>query len=238
MIRNDHMMQAEHQEVIDLLNNNPMMLYHGSEFTIDQPSCAKGKVNNDYGRGFYNAINKELAKEWAVKNDQDGYCNIYTLNVENLKVLNLCEYGVENWIAILMQYRTFSDLDDTFDAVKQVFIKKYGIECEDYDIIIGYRADDSYFTMAKDFVNGVITKEVLYDALRLGLLGLQVCLKSEKAFDYLSFKDAECVEAKKYYEKYQGRDSGARHHYREIRKAAVLQKGTKILDLLDEGDGR
>ena len=50
----------------------------------------------------------------------------------------------------------------------------------EYDVIIGYRADDSYFSFAKDFINNTISVEQLAEAMRLGELGIQIVLKSER----------------------------------------------------------
>lgn len=41
-------------------------LYHGSNQDNLIPKFGYGKINNDYGRGFYTTPNKELAKEWAM----------------------------------------------------------------------------------------------------------------------------------------------------------------------------
>ena len=41
------------------------ILYHGSEYLIENPQFGKGSLHNDYGRGFYCTENIELAKEWA-----------------------------------------------------------------------------------------------------------------------------------------------------------------------------
>jgi len=65
------------------------ILYHGSDHIIEKPEYGKGMRNNDYGRGFYCTENLELAKEWVCAKQKDGYANIYELNMEGLKVLNL-----------------------------------------------------------------------------------------------------------------------------------------------------
>lgn len=42
-----------------------MKLYHGSLFEIKTPLYKGGKLNNDYGHGFYCTETLELAKEWG-----------------------------------------------------------------------------------------------------------------------------------------------------------------------------
>ncbi len=75
-----------------------------------------------------------------------------------------------------------------------------------YDIIVGWRADDSYFRYAQDFLNGVIYRSTLEEAIRLGNLGIQYFIQSEKAFDELN-RIGEPIEVEDYYRnKYVNRD--------------------------------
>ncbi|MDO4418620.1 MAG: DUF3990 domain-containing protein [Eubacteriales bacterium] len=52
----------------------------------------------------------------------------------------------------------------------------------DRENIIGYRADDSYFTFAQDFVSGVIPLSKLSEAMHLGRLGERIVFKSREEF--------------------------------------------------------
>ena len=65
-------------------------LYHGSVSVIEQPVFGKGKPYNDYGCGFYCTQSLELAKEWAVEEDRDGYANRYSLNLQGLNIHHVC----------------------------------------------------------------------------------------------------------------------------------------------------
>lgn len=67
-----------------------------------------------------------------------------------------------------------------------------------YDVIIGYRADDSYFSFAQDFLNNAISLRKLSRAMNLGKLGLQTVLKSERAFAQITFQQAFLAENKKW----------------------------------------
>lgn len=73
--------------------------------------------------------------------------------------------------------------------VKDYICKNFYINVEEYDIVRGYRADDSYFSFAKDFINGTISYKQLSKALFFGELGEQIVLKSQKAFDALLFTE-------------------------------------------------
>ena len=52
--------------------------------------------------------------------------------------------------------------------------QEFAIDYHSYDIIKGYRADDSYFSFAQDFLNGTISVSQLSDAMKLGDLGVSV----------------------------------------------------------------
>ncbi|MFR5760669.1 MAG: DUF3990 domain-containing protein [Oscillospiraceae bacterium] len=48
-----------------------------------------------------------MAKEWACKNQKDGFVNRYELDTDGLRILNLSDgnHTVLNWIAILLKNR-------------------------------------------------------------------------------------------------------------------------------------
>ena len=192
-------------------------LYHGSEKIVIKPLYNYGKIDNDYGRGFYCTKEVELAKEWACQKDKDGFVNSYSLDASGLNTLylNSKKYSVLHWLSILVQNREVDDLENR-EAVE--FLKNnYSIDTSNFDMIVGYRADDSYFTFARDFINDAITIQSLTKAMRLGRLGLQVMVKSEEAFNRLQFLGYESVSKSLYYSKYKERDGNARSSYKELR---------------------
>ena len=83
---------------------------------------------------------------------------------------------------------------------------------ENYDLIIGYRADDSYFSFAQDFLNGTISVRQLRNAMHLGRFGEQIVLKSERAFEQLQFMDYEIAGSKEWYLKRQHAGYGCPDH--------------------------
>ena len=84
-------------------------LYHGSTKVIEKPVWGKGNPKNDYGLGFYCTENQELAMEWASTERNNGFANHYELDIEGLSVLHLNRkpYHILNWLAILLENRTF-----------------------------------------------------------------------------------------------------------------------------------
>lgn len=212
-------------------------IYHGSEEIVEQPAFGKGRKNNDFGLGFYCTKNEELAKEWAVSARRDGFANRYTLETEYLKVLNLNgpEYTILNWIAVLLQHRLFSIKTPVARKAKQYLIENFSVNVNAYDIVIGYRADDSYYDYAESFLNNGISIGQLAYAMRLGKLGEQIVIKSEFAFSKLNFEGFTVAEKDPYYALRKTRDEEANRMYLEM-----LEEDSDdlyIRDIMKEGLG-
>lgn len=221
-----------------------MKLYHGSENIIEKPVYGKGARYNDYGKGFYCTENIELAKEWACAKQKNGYANIYDLDLSELNVLNLnsASYNILNWLAILADNRTYWQNGSIAEPAKNYIKENFLLDISTYDVIIGYRADDSYFSFAQDFVSGVISLQKLAQAMRLGKLGEQIMLKSQKAFAQIQFTGYENADAEEYYIKKNEREREARRQYRRNKKEQADVNELFILDIMREeiknGDAR
>lgn len=215
-----------------------MIVYHGSKDIIEKPEFGKGNVRNDYGLGFYCTESINLAKEWACSNNEtNGYANKYELDLNEYNVLDLRknEYSILNWIAILLKFRTFDVNSPLSLQAKEYILNNFYIDVENYDIIIGYRADDSYFSFAKDFVNNAISVEQLAKAMQLGELGIQIVLKSQKAFDKIKFVNYEVAECDEYYVKRVSRDHKARTAYADCRKKNNISDDLFVVDIIRQG---
>ena len=193
-------------------------IYHGSKQVVETPEFGKGKKNNDFGYGFYCTESDELAKEWAVSSLSNGFSNRYTLDTEYLKVLNLNspEYTILNWIAILVEHRLFAIKTPVANRAKQYLVDNFGINVNAYDLITGYRADDSYFDYAEAFLNNGITVEQLARAMQLGKLGEQIVIKSKFAFSKIKFEGFDIAEKDTYYVLRKARDDEANQLYLEL----------------------
>lgn len=190
-------------------------VYHGSNQVIEKPTFGKGRKNNDFGYGFYCTESNELAKEWAVSSLHGGFSNRYTLDTQYLKILNLNspDYTILNWIAVLVQHRLFAIKTPVANRAKQYLIENFGINVNAYDLITGYRADDSYFDYAEAFLNNGITVEQLAHAMQLGE---QIVIKSEFAFSKIKFEGFDVAEKDTYYILRKARDDEANRLYLEI----------------------
>lgn len=212
-------------------------LLHGSDHVIEEPKLYMGKDNNDYGKGFYCTLEPLMAMEWACKNNTNGFVNKYVLEQESLKVLDLLdgEYNILHWMALLLKNRKFRLTSEIAIDARDYIINNFLIDLSGYDVVVGYRADDSYFSFAESFVQNGLSLRSLNEALRLGKLGAQTVLVSEKAFEKLSFKNAEFVDKTIYYPKFIDRDLSARETYRkEVRKRPSYKEDIFVLDILRE----
>jgi hypothetical protein len=214
-----------------------IILLHGTDHIIEEPDINIGNEHNDYGKGFYCTKAEEMAKEWACKQNTDGFVNSYELNTDGLKILDLTDgqHTVLNWIAILLKYRTFKLNSEIAIDARDYIIEHYSVNISDYDVVVGYRADDSYFQYAESFVSNGLPLRSLNKALKLGKLGEQTVLVSQKAFDQIKFIDAAPVSRDEYYPKFIDRDSSARKAFKqEIKKSKVYRDDIFVLDILRE----
>lgn len=213
-----------------------MLVYHGSDHMIEVPIYRGSKRTNDYGYGFYTTENIELAKEWACADNQDGFANIYDVDLDGLHILNLNdpEYTILNWLAILARFRSYWQKGSIAEEAKDYLQHHFYIDPAPYDVIIGYRADDSYFTFAQDFVAGAISLAKLSEAMHLGKLGEQIVFKSEEAFQRIHFLGTEPASALTYYEKKIARDREARRAYRNAKRSSDDINALFMLDIMRE----
>ena len=210
-------------------------VYHGSKQIAEVPTFGLGRRNNDFGLGFYCTESIDLAKEWAVSSLSDGFANRYTLDTEYLNILNLNspDYTILNWMAVLVNHRLFSIKNPVARRAKQYLIENFGINVNAYDLITGYRADDSYFDYAEAFLNNAITVEQLSRAMQLGKLGEQIVIKSKFAFTKIRFEGFEAAEKDLYYVLRKARDDEANQSYLDILEEEA--DGLYIQDIIRGG---
>ena len=212
-----------------------LVLYHGSTGIIEKPIYGKGKAYNDYGKGFYCTENLELAKEWACTEGVDGYANQYEIETDNLRILNLSadEYTILHWLALLMTYRKLRLSTPVMKRGAEWLKEHFLVDIDDYDAIIGYRADDSYFAFARAFVNNEISLGQLSHAMRLGKSGEQFVLKSPKAFESIKFVSYKSADNTVYYARRKVRDDEARAgFFAELEKEDI--DGLYMRDIIRE----
>ena len=211
------------------------IIYHGSDHIIKAPKFHGGRPHNDYGYGFYCTENSEMAKEWAVSEEHDGYANRYELDIEGLRILNLNrDHSTLTRLTVLIQNRTFN-LDTPLAAeVSQYLRENFFIDTTVYDLIIGYRADDSYFSFAQEFLSGAISYQQLRRAMYLGELGEQIVLVSPEAFSATRYLGCEEALRRDWLLKKTERDRRARAEYLQSDRMRYRRGELYAVTILDE----
>jgi len=216
---------------------NDLIIYHGSQQIVEIPEFGIGKNYNDYGQGFYCTESIELAKEWACPIKNDGYSNKYIMHFDGMNVMHLTKgkFNILNWLAILLAHRKFDITSPVGNNARDFILERFMPDTTGVDVMIGYRADDSYFSFAEDFVNNTISLRDLNLAMQLGTLGEQVVLLSERSFKQIEFVEYEVADYRKYYYKRAERDRNARAAYANKKKnLQQLMDDIFVLDIMRE----
>lgn len=175
---------------------NSMKLFYGSKTLVKKPIFGAGNPSNDYGLGFYLTAEADMAKLWASQYSNSGFSISYDVALDGLNILELIgddEKTVLSWITLLVKNRLdYSDRVNFAETINWL-IKHFDIPINDYDAVIGYRADDSCFNYSRGFLSGDISLETLSQALKLGKLGIQYVLISKEAFKRVSYISHEEV---------------------------------------------
>ena len=211
-------------------------IYHGSDHIIKTPSYGGGKPHNDYGRGFYCTEDLSMAKEWGVDEDQSGFANCYQIDTDGLIILDLNspQYCILHWLSVLLENRNFEITAPLAFQAKEYILQTFHVDYREADCMIGYRADDSYFSFAKDFLSGTISLRQLNNAMHLGKLGQQFVVKSKKAFKQITFTGYEIADSKEWYIKKKSRDQAARREYLDLERNSFLPDDIYITQILRE----
>lgn len=196
-----------------------IILYHGTPNKEVTPVFGGGDDKHDYGRGFYLTEDIGLAKEWAVcrPNEVNGWVHKYELDCDGLKILDFQQKNILAWLAELMKHRDAAE-SKRYRMLAAKFIEKYGIDTSDYDVIKGWRANASYFYIAKEFVRDNIDVDILEELLSLGGLGIQYCIKSELAYSKLHEIKEELISVaySEFNNRYNQRDVEARRNMKNL----------------------
>ena len=214
-------------------------LFHGSSAQVKHPQRGVGNPHNDYGPGFYTTELRELALEWACPSIVDGWATESALDTHGLSVVDLSgpEFTVLNWMAVLLEHRKINVGVGIAGEARGFIIETYGVDLSSADIVHGYRADDSYFHIARSFLNNRIPVEVLEQSLFLGGLGHQVAVVSEAAFESLTWVGAEPARGKTWHPRRAKRDADARAVALQLQADSQQAKsGCYILDIMRGAD--
>ena len=157
-----------------------MIIYHGSNVTVEEPRILTPNRYLDFGAGFYTTTNYDQALNFSGKVTMRKKCgrstvNIYELDesiVEKVNVLNF-ESADEAWLDFVSDNR--SGIDRTAG----------------YDLICGPVADDDVYQTFILYSTGVYTKEQTIEALKIKKLYNQYVFTTDRALSYLTFKEVK-----------------------------------------------
>lgn len=183
--------EIESGHVIAQSSNNIRRIYHGTLNSDLKPVYGGGKDYHDYGNGLYCTEDLEAAKEWACQHEgvSAAYVYVYDLDMEGLSpLLDLNKLEPVYWLSALAQYRYGRNEPTPRRERRLAFIQAFPINCEQFEVIDGWRADDRYFAYLKYFLNSDMSYEAVVNAIKLGDLGQQVVVKGSRAFK-------QCIQA-------------------------------------------
>lgn len=157
-----------------------MIIYHGSNMTVQKPKILTPNRYLDFGAGFYTTTNYDQALNFAGKvtvrkKSGRSTVNVYELDesiFDKTKVLNF-ECADEAWLDFVSDNR--SGIDRTAG----------------YDLICGPVANDDVYQTFILYSTGVYSKKQTIDALKIKKLYNQYVFSSELALSFLKFKKTE-----------------------------------------------
>lgn len=211
--------------IINVIPDKKVNIYHGSTVAVRTPSLnhnANRRKSTDYGNGFYLTCDPIAAKEWGMSlhDAPPAFINKYSLRMNGLTTLDMSTLSIEEQVAILIQNRVFQNKE----------LRKRGEEFvnanlhtnyKSYDIIVGDRCDACYKAMLEDFLSERIDLGQLEKALKLGDLGIQIFIQSQKALNQLTFVGVDLNNDTRYLRQYIQRVSNATREYEKIKSVIV-----------------
>lgn len=160
-----------------------MILYHGSNVTVNQPMLIRQNRYLDFGFGFYTTPNREQAVNFAQKVTErrkigDATLNTYLVD-ENVtfKECSLLRFDSPNeeWLDFFTANR-----QETYQGKK-------------YDLIYGAVANDDVYRTITLYMTGVLDKKQTLEALKIRKLFNQLVFTTENSLKYLHFEGREFV---------------------------------------------
>ncbi len=208
-------------------------IYHGYKEIVRSPKFGIGRAYNDFGLGFYCTEFPEHAAEWAVAPGSNGFVSAYTIEPSGLRIINLCgpQYNALHWLYMLLNYREFDAAAPLANQAREYISREFAVDYQGCDIIIGYRADDCCFTFARDFLSGRLSYQSLSRYLSGSNANREYVLKSNRAFDRISFAGYEAALSRDHYP---ARNARSIRALKSVRASAGGSHDLYISDLINE----
>lgn len=169
-----------------------VILYHGSDKIVNPPDPYYNNPDNDFGRGFYLADDYQVSAEWACMspNWTNHIVNQYDFDWDGLRVLDFLDgtHSVLEWFGTMLIHRKLYKIEASMIPAYNFLRDTYGIWTlhDDYDVVVSWRADDSYFNISQVFLTNGCDVEGLKWAMSRGFMREQIVLVNPNAFANLS----------------------------------------------------
>lgn len=150
------------------------LLFHGSKKEIEgEIDIKKGRINNDFGQGFYVGESYEQAISYVSNYNNSS---IYYISFDD-RDLSCKKYNVnQEWMFTIAYYRGTLDKYNNHPLINKIIN-----ESRNYDYIIAPIADNRMFHIINLFTSGELTDEQCKHCLAATNLGMQYVLKTSKA---------------------------------------------------------
>lgn len=160
-----------------------LTVYHGSVLTIDKPLAKAGRLNLDFGQGFYITDIRKQAERWAlrigVRFGEKPLLNVYQLDKE----------------AILSKYRVLKFDDYNKEWLDFIVASRNGEKpWSEYDVVEGGVANDRVIDTVEAYMIGNMTVEMALGQLAQHQPNNQICLLNQEVInEHLCFMYVEQV---------------------------------------------
>ena len=156
-----------------------MKLYHGSFLSVRKPNLQRGRVNSDFGKGFYTTSSLEQAVRWAnIKRERENASRaIVSVYEFDESLLNNKDWNI----------RHFNGADESWlyfvtDCRKS---RKHN-----FDLVLGPVANDKVFTTVNLFESGVLDVQAAILQLRAYKTYDQISFHTDKAIKTLQYQES------------------------------------------------
>jgi hypothetical protein len=154
-----------------------MILYHGSDITVEIPNLNLSRRNLDLGAVFYTTENKDQAVDFSQKvmirkGRMNRSVSVYDFNADTAEtVLDILRFTAPDrlWLNFVHQNRR-----GTYTG-------------KPYDLVIGPVANDDVFATLIVYEQGILNAEQTLETLKVKELYSQFVFKTEKALSLLKY---------------------------------------------------
>ncbi|MBE6219581.1 MAG: DUF3990 domain-containing protein [Rikenellaceae bacterium] len=152
-----------------------MILYHGSNMTIEQIDLEKSKPNKDFGKGFYLSESEEQAMQMA---------NFKSQLLGGESVVTRFEFDNALMHSESLRTKIFEEYSEEWADF--VFANREGRDVEQYDIVYGPIANDKVGLQIRKLKDGTIDKAEFLNRLKyMKGITYQYFFGTETAIKYL-----------------------------------------------------